>query len=73
MPRPGFANTLELRPPRPETGFPAPPWPSEPVPKLLWIAQNGVRPWLPTPAQQDQAWSDWAEQNRRLVGQKLAG
>lgn len=33
-----------------------PPWPPDPVGRLLWLAVGPAMPWLPTPAEQDQAY-----------------
>jgi hypothetical protein len=45
-----------------------PPWPSEPAERFVWIIASDARPWVPTPAELDEA----LEHERERAAQQWA-
>ncbi len=54
-------------------GTSKPPWPLDPVARMLWLVTSGAEPWLPTPAEQAAAALSWAEGNRARTAAALGG
>jgi predicted NBD/HSP70 family sugar kinase len=53
------------------------PWPESPVGKLIWLVQNQMTPWWPTPAQRDAAWmtqhhAHYEQMRRRAQAARMA-
>ncbi len=55
------------------TGRSSPPWPTDPVARLLWLISTGAQVWLPLPSEQDSAARSWAEGNRARTAAQLGG
>lgn len=47
---------------------PVPPWPSDPRGRLAWFLCHDADVWLPTPAEQDERFTDWFDAERRRNG-----
>jgi hypothetical protein len=48
-----------------------PPWPSDPLERLLWIVNGPAEPWIPTPLEQDARWLEYVEAVKAKQRRKL--
>ena len=49
------------------------PWPSERTNRLIWIVRSEARPWMPTVAEQNEAYAAYVPRNKERVNRQLGG